>query len=256
MIHITKKDDIDAFFLCHNNPKATVEVVKKFFSVYPNGNIYLYCDNGDFDYLSLKETYPNIIYKYNNFTINPFRMPAKRAMLWAAIFHQACCLSKRKYMIHLEDDVWLNRRVQIKSKHSLLSAECFSYAVFKPKAYENIRQHPSLENMSQNFGGPGGSIFETKIISKQKLSDIQEMIKDYCTVRSLWSDQLLTLIIYLGQGTLGYHEYLGREPNRDVCHSQRNKIYYGKRLNPEDKRLFYPRKYTEMFDDTFAERSL
>ncbi len=256
MINITRKDDIDAFFLCHNNAKATLEVVKKFFEIYPNGNIYLYCDNGKFNYQSLTESYPNIYYKHNNFTINPFAMPVKRAMSWASIFHHTCSLSKRKYLMHLEDDVWVNRRVKARSKHNMLSAKCFSYAVFRSKAYQNIIRYPSLENMSQHYGGPGGTIFEREIISKQKLFNIYNMIKHFCQARRLWSDQLLTLMIYLGQGTLGYHKYLGREPDRDVSHSHDNKIYYGEPLTREDRRLVFCKKYNEIFKKTFPEEGL
>jgi hypothetical protein len=60
MIDISKKDDIDAFFQCHKNPKATLYAIDKFFKAYPNSKIYLHSDNGcNYSRLSIK--YSNIV---------------------------------------------------------------------------------------------------------------------------------------------------------------------------------------------------
>ena len=247
MILLNEQDTISAFFLCHKNTKATSVVIDKFFNVFPDGEIFLYSDNGS-DYSGLTKIYKNLIYQYNSYQINPFAMNSQRSKYWASLLYQTTHQAKNKYVMHLEDDVWINRKFEINNKNDLVSG--FLKARFQPKIFNRLKTYKSLKNMRIVYNGAGGALFNKSIIQKQKLSDIHAMIDFYCGIRPLWSDQLPSLMIYLGGGTLGRDPYHGRDKNKPVVHSVDCKKYYGLQLNSEEQKILNNKLDT--FDRTFT----
>lgn len=243
MINLSETDDIDAFYLCYKNAKATLHVIDQFFSYYPNGTIYLHSDNGCY-YHNLKNKYKNIIYTYHNFNVNPFKMNYDRSLEWAKRLYNTTKLSDKKYLLLLEDDVWVRDRVKINSIHNMVGTNLGAF--FNNHIFAYLRNYEKLKTMKQIYSGCGGCIFEKDIIKNQKFHNITKMINYYCSRYALWGDQLLTLIIYLNDGTIGRSEYY----NTKILHNKKCKYFYDKPLDKKDLELVYCHSYENAYEYT------
>jgi hypothetical protein len=249
MINISKKDNIDAFFQCYKYPKATLYAIDKFFQSYPKSTIYLHCDNGC-NYSQIIKKYPNIMYCHNKYQTGTHKMDFLRSIEWIKRLYFTLKQSHKKYFLILEDDVWVNRRVSIKNHSNMVSGPRMT-AFFTASQIDHIHKYPNLKHTAKRiYSGAGGCIFEADLIRHQSYNDIVDMIQYYCLRYSLYSDQILSLIIYLGGGTLGFDLYHGRDLTKsDVCHQNPAiKKLYTEPLDDKDKKLISCNSHDNVYD--------
>ena len=197
------------------------ETFKKF---YPNGELYLKVDLGGDE-----ENYKKVAEKHNaDYSVNPINVgkcgdwadiyklgrecwPKENAFVWIKGIYEACKKTSSKYMVILEEDVFLLKKL------SILNEE-FGIAIVK-----NRNQFPPIisgfidsvggNSKTTGYGGCGGAIINVSNfikgyeISNKKLDEDWDDIRRFTKLIG-WSDMLLQVISMCGGGSVVVNEQL------------------------------------------------
>jgi len=197
------------------------ETFRKF---YPDGELYLKVDLGGDE-----SNYKSVAEKYNaDYSINPINVgkcgdwdgiytigrecwPLENTLVWLEGIYSACKKTKSKYMIVLEEDVFLLKPI------SVLKQE-FGIAIVKNRNNFHNRITQFIMDVGGNiitngYGGCGGAIINTEVFIKgydsciDRLKDEWNDIRNY-TNRIGWSDMILQVVVMCGGGEVVVNEQL------------------------------------------------
>lgn len=253
-----KFPSIGAYYQCHKRPKAFLEVIKSFRSIYPKSDVYIISDNG-YDYRIISNKFNCNFQKLEDQTSSNGRQAVfsnSDAMIdWMIRLYNSARNIKEDYIIILEDDVLIFNKIKNLNfdlnginKNENIGEELTQFLKKKNKSIpKNIKNY--------YFGGCGGAIIKKDFIInnfkpenfKKIVEELEKHIKGK-HAGTYFSDFWLTIFILYYGGTIGqyddycekwYGDYWLRKnilKNISVLHQE--KKYYNYKLTEEESEFF------------------
>ena len=197
------------------------ETFKKF---YPDGELYLKVDLGGDE-----ENYKKVAEKHNaDYSVNPINVgkcgdwadiyklgrecwPKENAFVWIKGIYEACKKTSSKYMVILEEDVFLLKELSILNKE-------FGIAIVKnrnefPPIISGFIDSVGGNSKTIGYGGCGGAIINVSNFIKGYEISNKKLDEDWNDIRRFtkligWSDMLLQVISMCGGGSVIVNEQL------------------------------------------------
>ncbi len=248
---------IGAYYQCHKRPKAFLEVIKSFRSIYSNSDVHIISDNG-YDYHIISNKFNCDFQKLENQACNGRQAVFRDSdgmIDWMIRLYNSTKNIKEDYIIILEDDVLIFNKIKNLNfdlnginKNENLGEELTEFLKTKNKSIpKNIKNY--------YFGGCGGAIIRKDFIInnfkpenfKKIVEELEKHIKGK-HAGTYFSDFWLTIFILYYGGTIGqyddycekwYGDYWFRKnilKNISVLHQE--KKYYNYKLTEEESELF------------------
>jgi hypothetical protein len=238
------KSRLGAYLQCHKNPYATYKVLESFREWYPTSSVVLLSDNG-YNYTELAKRFNcTYIHKYTNTPLiydNCSEIDKGcdgLHMKWVdniiENLHKVFQLIEEEHILWLEDDVVINGRI-----------DTYSYDIsgYSPNQYWESMKHalsltyPFIDSSAcYRFSGHGGSVFHKSSMlryfkNRPIIHDIASHWREYKLTSNIACDFLLSLIVHLNQGTVGYlpgaNDGTRNERDFSILFQHQYKRYYG-----------------------------
>jgi len=170
--------DFSAIFPCYNNKKATEFVLKNFRQHFPENPILLISDGGsDFKQLSIEYSceyqWRDNIFGNESNQYNRDYFDAARTLEWYDRHKTACDLFNTKYLMLLEDDVFVQNSFSINEDFALKGVRVGG--VLPKEMIEECYQKGGVS--LSNYGMCGGSMYNVDIFKSiyyDIIEDIQQ----------------------------------------------------------------------------------
>lgn len=218
-------NEISAYLWGYKNYIAGVKSVESFKQFYPNSDVFVRIDiDGDIEnYKSNLESY-NIdvklqksklgypgIFTPSGHDAGRDHWPYDNLYTWLESIYECCKLTESKYMIILEEDVFLMKPISI-------IKDDFGVAIVKNRNWFPNRIMNFIEEVGGNtntigYGACGGAIINTKTFIHgfdNSISLLKEQFDDISKQTKLvgWSDMMLQVIVMCGGGSVVVNEQL------------------------------------------------
>lgn len=208
----------------YKNYQAGDKSFETFRKFYPNGELYLKVDLGGDE-----SNYKSVAEKYNaNYSVNPINVgkcgdwdgvysvgrecwPLENTLVWLEGIYSACKKTKSKYMIILEEDVFLMKPISIIEQD-------FGIAIVKntnqfPNRITKFISELNGNILTDGYGGCGGAIIDTKDFIKGYEIGIHKLKEEFDEIKTHskligWSDMILQVIIMIGGGSVVVNDQL------------------------------------------------
>lgn len=255
---ISKKyPTIGVFYQCYKRPKAFLEVMKSFRSVYPSSKMVVISDNG-YDYGKIASKF-----NFDFSSLSERSCDGRQAVFrgteavvsWLTRLYEATKKIKEDYIIILEDDVLVFKTIK-NLNYDLNGINPYEYIGEEVTEFLKER-NKNIPNSARDYfyGGCGGSILRRDFILNNFVPDNFQKIADEIDTHikgrhehTYFSDYWLTLFVLYYGGSVGQYEgfcekwhsdYWYRKNilnNISVLHQE--KKYYNTSLTKEESDLF------------------
>jgi len=166
-------NEIGVYYAVYKNKKASSFVLENFRKHFPDSKIVLISDGGD-DFSDLASTY-NCIYHHlhNIFDTVPLHFyDAERTKEWWKRHKIVCEETQAKYIMILEDDVFVRDRFDHQPPFDLRGVRFDGTNPFRPAIVRDIRKESGLD--CYYYGMCGGSMYNSSVF----LSIYDDIIAD------------------------------------------------------------------------------
>uniref|UniRef100_A0A6C0I2P6 Glycosyltransferase 2-like domain-containing protein n=1 Tax=viral metagenome TaxID=1070528 RepID=A0A6C0I2P6_9ZZZZ len=226
---------LGAIFQCYKNPYATFKCIESFRKWYPDSTVVLMSDNGH-DYTKMADHF-NCIYLhfYKSNPLSAYDLEeGKQIEIMSGVFDRvkdAILLCKEDYVMWLEDDVVINRRITSPFLYDL-NGYCPNSLL--PCHKEGmVKDFPFIDvNKDYRYSGAGGSVFHKYRLLNclQNVDLVTTLFKNVNSYRMPWNqDFLLSVLILLNKGTVGPydgHQDGGYDINPNIVVQHQYKRFY------------------------------
>ena len=199
---------VGAVYVTYRRPKAALHSLAAFRAAYPESDIVVFCDAGCYNYSRAARHFGARYFG------EPRRMSTKKhgsiyvrkaeALQHIRAYRQAVNLIRDPYWMHLEDDVFVVRRVP-----TALPFQINGWALDKRlrnEAERFVRAETRDAGRELVLGGFGGCIYETAywraVLNDPRLEDFVARYFD-AGVHDVGQDYLFSGILYTHNGTMG-----------------------------------------------------
>lgn len=234
------------YFQCYKNPYATYKALESARCFYPTCTIILLSDNG-YNYSKMADFF-NCIYIHSEYNL-PFIIDLddkyiKNSNNLLKRFYDAFLLIKEDYIMFLEDDVSINKKITDTFKYDL-NGYCPNNLSFVN--IEKIKEKYKFFNEKNYFTGHGGSVFNKNTLLKclknqEIIDDILLNWKKYNFPSNICQDFFLSVILIFNNCTIGPyegHKDFGFYKNDNISVQHQYKLFYNVELPTEIKKLVY-----------------
>ena len=219
------KNIISAYLWGYKNYEAGAKSVETFNKFYPNSDVFVRIDtDGDF------ENYKSILLSYNvDIKLQEYKLgypgkftpsghdpgrdywPFKNLYTWLKSIYDCCKQTNSKYMIILEEDVFLLKQISI-IQTEFDVAIVRNTNIFPTQIRDFIHQFDG-NTINLGYGACGGAIINTETFIKgfelaiEKLESQFDNIAKYTKLVG-WSDMMLQVIIMCAKGSVVVNDQL------------------------------------------------
>lgn len=214
---------LDAYLWGYQHYEAGDNSFRKFKEFYPDSNIFLRVDNdGDYDnYKTVAKKYNVDISKteikigypgnFNEKNIGRVAWPKENTFEWLNGIYLACKKSTAKYMIILEEDVFLLKPISIIDTD--FGAAIFNSENAIPPVITDFIKSVGGNTSVSNYGCCGGCIINVKEFISNWETHKDTLWGEYDTILKStrligWSDCVLQVIMQMGDSSIVYNEQL------------------------------------------------
>lgn len=215
---------LSAYLWGYSDFRAGEKSISTFRNFYSDSDVFIKVDHG-----GDLENYKKSTKKHKvNISQNPFNVgkcgdwdgvytlgrecwPLKNTLLWLDGIYQSCKQTNSKYMVILEEDVFLMKPISIIEKD-------FGIAIVKNKNVFPNRITKFISDLNGNiltkgYGGCGGAIINTNDFIKGYETAYEALQKEYEDIKLHskligWSDMILQVIVMVGGGSVVINEQL------------------------------------------------
>jgi hypothetical protein len=223
---------IGAYFQCHKSPYATYKSLESFRNVYKTEPVVLLSSNG-YNYEKMAKHFNcEYIHSYEGISFiqeltTDYKQNAKKLIeRVVSAFKILDC----KYIIWLEDDVYVHKRVPADMMYDING---YAPNIFRRDTIEKLSNFGLNVNRNYRFTGHGGSVYKCDaFINAMKNTSLIDYILDNWTSLSLpvnvCHDLLFSLLIICNGGTTGpYNGHIDYNELNSSCIIQHQyKKYY------------------------------
>lgn len=209
------ENKLSAYLWGYTNYEAGSKSVETFRKFYKDADVFIRVDtDGDIkNYIKSTNTmsvdiqlqkkkvgYPGMFHEHK---VGRDHWPYKNLHTWLTSIYDCCKLTQSKYMVILEEDVFLMKRINI------IDSE-FGIAIVRnrnrvPKILKQFIQSVGGNPKSQGYGGCGGAIINTQDFIKGydiAMNPLKEQFDEIANITKLvgWSDMMIQVVIMCSKG--------------------------------------------------------
>ena len=201
---------IAGVYVFYRRPRAFMHAIDAYRIQYPQENLYMFCDNGCFNYTNAA------IYYHAKFDGKPRNIVAKnshgafyigptQAKIFLATYREAVNTMTEPFFIQLEDDVYTIKQVKSKLLYDINGWAPDKRVVGEAETY--VRSKNPFAPKELILGGFGGCIFRTsfwrRILNRPDIDDEVDELYHHGKVHAYGIDYIMASLVYRFNGTLG-----------------------------------------------------